>query len=71
MFSYEYILNCCDVDTGIFYNILVTEGNVFTRLEAERTSSSPKMFAIRKVLIPETDGYVISIDNDHNFITLH
>jgi hypothetical protein len=69
-YSYYYILHCYDLNTSISYNVVVTEGKVFAHLEIERASISPKKFTIKRVLIPETNGYAISINNDYNFIRL-
>jgi hypothetical protein len=65
-----YILNCCDLLTGLFCDILITEGNVFNHLEVERVTNSPRRFSLKRVLIPEIEGYVISINNDYNWIAL-
>jgi len=70
MNSYYYILQCSDLMTQVVYDIIVSEGIVFAHLEIERASNSPRRFSLKKVLIPETNGYTISINNYYNFIEL-
>jgi len=67
MHNYYYILQCLDLMTQVVYNIIIPEGNVFDYLEVKRINPNPKRFSIKKVLIPETGGYTISISNDYVF----
>lgn len=70
MNSYYYILELKDLTTDTRYMVMVTEGNVFVKLEHVRNDNNPKKFNVKKVTIPENGGAVISVDDEHNFINL-
>ena len=71
MNSYYYILDATVDETSLYHYIIVTEGNVYKRLEAERVSNQPRSFYIKKVIVPETNGTAITINDDYQFVDLH
>ena len=67
-----YILFCVDLNNGNEYYIIVTEGFVFKYLEInKKENNNPFKFNIKRILDVESGQYIISINEEHNWITLH
>ena len=57
---------------GNEYYIIVTEGFVFKYLEVnKKEKNNPFKFNIKRILDVESGQYIISINEEHNWITLH
>jgi len=66
-----YMLFCRDKDNGNEYNIIVTEGFVFKYLESIKGENYHFKFNIKRILDADSEQYIISINEEHNWITLH
>ena len=67
-----FVLFCRDLSNGNEYNIIVNECFVFKYLEInKKEKNNPFKFNIKRILDAESGQYFISINEEHNWITLH
>jgi len=66
-----YILFCRDLDNGNEYSIIITKGFIFKYLESIRRENNLFKFNIKRILDVESGKYIISINEEHNWIMLH
>jgi len=60
------------MNNGNEYNIIITEGFVFKYLESIRGENNPVFrFNIKRLLDSESGQYIISINEEHNWIMIH
>jgi len=66
-----FVLFCGDKENGNEYDIIITEGFVFKYLESIRGEYNPIKFNIKRICDAESGQYIISINEEHNWIMLH
>jgi len=67
----HFYLFCRDLDNGNEYSIIITKGFIFKYLESIRRENNLFKFNIKRILDVESGKYIISINEEHNWIMLH